>query len=390
MKPRLDRNLFFQFLADPALRFRIARHTVLWSVASFVIYQRFDYNAILLTSATDRTSYVTLSTLIFVGITVMDYLLATQLLRHFIFNRFRPLLFLVGAFGIHVLTALLVRWHVVWFMRVFTLPRLPVAYQTFADHIVDLSVWQVPFDSVLVGIFCFSLVYTYLLYAISIKLFKDMLLLRVRETRLQKENIQLEFDFLKAQVNPHFLFNTLNNIYSFSIQAPDRVPDTILKLADLMRYALYETESQFVLLTQEISFLQSYVALQRIRHEADAELSFTLQGQPGSLTIAPLLLIVFVENAFKHGPQANGTAGWVRIEATIENGQLRFEVVNSLSLPSDGRVSQGGVGMSNARRRLDLLYPGRYHLTAQRDADAFNVLLLLNLHGKSLPGRDRR
>lgn len=390
MRTKLDQNHFFQFLVDPALRFRIARHTVLWSMAIFVIYQRFDYNAILLTSTADRTAYVTLSTLIFGAITIIDYLLAAQLIRHYIFYRFRPVLFLTGTLVIHIMTTLLVRWHVVWFVKVFTLPRLPVVYRTFADHIIGLSVWQVPFDSVLVGIFCFSLVYTYLLYALSAKLFKDLLLIRTREIRLEKENIQLEFDFLKAQVSPHFLFNTLNNIYSFSIKSPDRVPNTILKLADLMRYTLYETESQFVLLVQEISFLQSYVELQRIRHEADTELSFTLHGQPGSLTIAPLLLILFVENAFKHGPQASVQAGWVRIQATIQNGQLRFEVANRIPLSSDGTVRQGGVGMSNARRRLDLLYPGRYQLTMQRDAHVFNVLLILNLHGKPLPDRNCR
>jgi two-component system LytT family sensor kinase len=204
MKTKLDQNPLFHFLVDPALRYQVARHGLLWSMAILVIYQRFDYNAILLTSPADRTAYAWLSTLIFGGLTTFDYLLLVQLTRHFLFSQFRPLPFLAGLLGVHFLTTVLVRWHVLWFVQVFTLPRLPVAYRTFADHIIGLSVWQVPFDSVQVGIFCFSLVYTYLMYVLSVKFSKDMLILRGRETQLEKENIQLEFDFLKAQVNPHF------------------------------------------------------------------------------------------------------------------------------------------------------------------------------------------
>ncbi|MBU1822650.1 MAG: sensor histidine kinase [Bacteroidetes bacterium] len=270
------------------------------------------------------------------------------------------------------------------------MPRLPVVYRNFADHVMGLAVWQLPFDSVLVLIFCFSMVYTYLIYALSVKLFKDLVVQRTRGAHLEKENIQLEFDFLKAQVNPHFLFNTLNNIYSFSIQAPDRVPGTLLKLADLMRYTLYQTEAPLVPLSQELSFLRSYVELQRIRHEDDTPLSFEVHGTPGTLTIAPLLLIVFVENAFKHGPQASAQRGWVRIRATVENGQLRFEVSNSTHAPAEQTEERGGVGLTNAQRRLNLLYPDRHQLTRKQEADSYHVLLLLDLHGKPLPGRDRR
>ncbi len=390
MKLRLDQNTFFQFLLDPAPRYRVARHGLLWSVMTFLIYERFNYNAIQLTDAADRTAYVTLSTLIFAGLIILDYLLVAKLIRSFLFQRFRPVLFCTGLLGVHFLTVLLVRWHVVWFVQWFTLPRLPVVYRNFADHVMGLAVWQLPFDSVLVLIFCFSMVYTYLIYALSVKLFKDLVVQRTRGAHLEKENIQLEFDFLKAQVNPHFLFNTLNNIYSFSIQAPDRVPGTLLKLADLMRYTLYQTEAPLVPLSQELSFLRSYVELQRIRHEDDTPLSFEVHGTPGTLTIAPLLLIVFVENAFKHGPQASAQRGWVRIRATVENGQLRFEVSNSTHAPPEQTEERGGVGLTNAQRRLNLLYPDRHQLTRKQEADSYHVLLLLDLHGKPLPGRDRR
>jgi two-component system, LytTR family, sensor kinase len=389
MKLRLDQNTFFQFLLDPAPRYRMARHGLLWSAMTLLMYERFRYNATLIDSAADRTAYVTLSTLIFVGLILLDYLLMAKLIRLFLFQHFRPLHFLAGLLGVHFLTVLLVRWHVVWFVHWFTLPRLPVAYQNFADHVMGLAVWQLPFDSVLVFIFCFSLVYTYLIYALSVKLFKDLVVQRTRGVHLEKENLRLEFDFLKAQVNPHFLFNTLNNIYSFSIQAPDRVPGTILKLAELMRYTLYQTEEPLVPLSRELSFLRTYVELQRIRHEADTPLSFEIHGTPGTLTIAPLLLIVFVENAFKHGPQASVQRGWVRIRTTVNNGQLRFEVSNSTHPTSERTEEPGGVGLANAQRRLDMLYPDRYQLTTKQEADSYHVLLLLDLHGKPIPGGHR-
>ncbi len=341
MGTSLDRNLFFQILINPAPGYRVIRHVLLWGTALTLIYLGFEYIARTIPDPLAQRRYSILSTLLFGGLTMLAYVSITWLTRQFVLLRFRLGLFMGSLFLIHVAISALVRWHFLVFTRSLTLSNLPSIYARNADHIARLSFWQVPFDSIIVGLFSFSLLYNYLLYAVGFKVFKDLFVLKIRQEKLEKENLQLEFNFLKAQVNPHFLFNTLNNIYSFSIQSPDKVPHTILKLADLMRYSLYETETEFVPLAKEIMFLDSYVQLQRIRHEEDTQLSYTVEGQPGTLIIPPFLLIVFVENAFKHGLQASTLAGWVRIRLTIDNQQLLFVVENKVP-PSRSATMGGG------------------------------------------------
>ncbi len=314
-------------------------------------------------------------------------MIITWLTRHYILLRFRFGLFVGSLMLVHLVISALVRWHFLFFTRFLTLPKLPRAYSLHADHVAQLSFWQVPVDGVIVGLFAFSLCYNYLLYVVGFKVFKDLFSLRIMQAKLEKENLQLEVDFLKAQINPHFLFNTLNNIYSFSIKSPDKVPGTILKLADLMRYSLYETGAEFVSLAKELSFLASYVQLQRIRHEMSVKLTYAVQGQAGELTIPPFVLIVFVENAFKHGLQASAQGGWVRIGVTIEGQSLRVRVENNL--PAQPTPTVGGIGLKNVRRRLDFYYFNQYELRIDGQADAFVVDLTIQLHEPALPSRHR-
>ncbi len=190
LKIKLDREFLFQFLTDSTLRFRVARHVVLWTVCLFVIYERFDFNGALLTSPAERQMYVNLSTLIFGGLAILDYVLITLLLRQFVIRRSQISLFVLGLLGVHFLTAFLVYWHVVWFVDLFTFSHLPVAYRTFAHGVMGLRFWQVPFNAVLVGGFCFSLVYSYLLVVLTPKIFKDLLALSTRRAQLKKDNLQ--------------------------------------------------------------------------------------------------------------------------------------------------------------------------------------------------------
>jgi len=352
-----------------------------------LIYSGFQYIARTIPDPPAQRLYSNLSTLFFGGLTILAYVIITRLTRQFVLLRFRFGLFISSLFLIHVLISALVRWHFLFFTSSLTLPNLPRIYAINADHIARLPLWQVPFDPVIVGLFSFSLLYNYLLYAVGFKVFKDLFMLKIRQEKLEKENLQLEFNFLKAQVNPHFLFNTLNNIYSFSIKSPDKVPHTILKLADMMRYSLYETEAEFVPLAKELSFLDSYVQLQRIRHEQDIELSYTVVGQPGTLLIPPFLLIVFVENAFKHGLQASTQAGWVRISLTIDHQSLLFTVENNR--PPNRPAPMGGIGLKNVRKRLNLFYANHYQLQVGEEANEFRVNLTIPLYEPALPGRHR-
>ncbi|MBO0953331.1 sensor histidine kinase [Fibrella forsythiae] len=387
METNLDKNILFQFLTNPALGYRLGRHVVLWSTAIFLIYRGFQYIALTIPDRDAQQVYAVLSTIIFGGLTVNAYFLITWLTRNYILVRFRFNLFIGCLLLVHILTSALVRWHFLLFIHYLTLANLPRMYSVYAGHVIQMPVWQVPFDSIIVGLFSFSLFYNYLLYAVGLKVFKDLFTMKTQQDKLEQENLQLEFNFLKAQINPHFLFNTLNNIYSFSIQSPEKVAGAILKLADLMRYALYETEAEQVLLAKELAFLDSYVQLQRIRHDENVELTYTVHGQPGTSSIPPLLLIVFVENAFKHGPQASAQGGSVHIRLTITQHILRFQVENNL--PPKATIITGGIGLNNVRKRLNHYYGGHYHLQIDEVANSFRVNLQIQLHEPTLPSYHR-
>ena len=411
---KLSRESLFQFLTDPTHRLRVARHGVLWTVFLFLIYKRFDFNAVLLTSPAERQMYVNLSTLVFGSLTILDYILITLLLRQFVIRRSQVSLFVLGLFGVHLLTALLVYWHVGWFVDLFTLKHLPIAYRTFAHDVIGLRFWQIPFNPVLIGVFCFSLVYSYLLVVLTPKIFKDLFTISIKRGQLEKDNLQLEKDnlqlekdnlqlekdnlqlekdnlqleylFLKAQINPHFLFNTLNNIFSLATYSPEKTPNAIQKLSALMRYTLYGTETDYVPLIQEISFLEDYLQLQRLRYSAGADLTLVVEGVPDQkLAIAPLLLIVFVENAFKHGAAKSMKPPHVKIRIAIgEAGILSFEVVNDVDECLSTEGAEGGIGLRNARRRLEQYYRDHYSLDIGYQGIEHQVSLKLDLTWKPL------
>lgn len=407
MTTSLDKNLFFHLLISPAPRYRIARHALMWATAILVIYRGELYLSIGIESPTFRAQYVALATFVYAALVIIIYASVAQLIHRFVLLNFRPGPFVVGFFVIHAVISILLYYQFLGFARYFELSDLPRFYNAHADRLTRLSIWQVPFDSFIVGILAYSLVYSYVLYPLFLKIVKDLftikakenqlvkektrlqvkeaklekdnLQLQVKEAKLEKDNLQLEFDFLKSQISPHFLFNTLNNIYSFSIKSPAKVPDTILKLADLMRYTLYETESPFVPLVKEISFLSSYVALQRIRHEADADLTYTVTGDSGQLFIPPLMLIVFVENAFRHGFEASLRTGWIHIGLTIDNGTLCMKVANSTAPVKQEEVAAGGIGLKNVRKRLELFYPGHHQLRIVPQTQEYHVSLTIDL-----------
>ncbi|UOQ74670.1 sensor histidine kinase [Hymenobacter cellulosilyticus] len=199
---------------------------------------------------------------------------------------------------------------------------------------------------------------------------------------LERQNLLTELALLKAQVNPHFLFNTLNNIYSLTKQQSARAPEAVLRLSEIMRYMLYESNVEQVLLHKELANIRSFLDLQRLRlpGEAATAVAFQESGIPAdsSYPIAPMLLLPLVENAFKHGdlsvrPQA------VRLAVALsEAGELRFAVhnfVDALAQQLEGQP--GGLGLANLRRRLNLLYPNRHTLTVDRQPQEHTVVLTL-------------
>lgn len=193
---------------------------------------------------------------------------------------------------------------------------------------------------------------------------------------LQSEKKDMEIQFLKSQFNPHFLFNSLNNIYSLAYQKSDKTADAILKLSEIMRYMIYESNDSWVSLEKEVQYVKSYVELQKLRFKDGAAVEFTINGQVDGQKIVPLILISFVENAFKHGV-ANDMADPIRIDIIANQKIMHFSITNKKN--ANNKDAIGGVGLNNVERRLQLLYPDRYKLNVVNTPTHYTVELILDL-----------
>jgi hypothetical protein len=194
--------------------------------------------------------------------------------------------------------------------------------------------------------------------------------------RTESEKSKAELTFLKAQINPHFIFNTLNNIYSLAESGEKETPEAILKLSGIMRYIVDDTNDMFVPLANEIECINDYIYLQRLRLGQYTHLQYVLEGSPGNQRIAPLLLISFIENVFNYGI-SNREYSPVAIHLEIQHDTLVFTTENNIF--RDGSATGSGLGISNTRKRLDLMYAGKYQLDIRTEDNIFKVRLVLKL-----------
>ncbi|HEX6849723.1 MAG TPA: histidine kinase [Chitinophagaceae bacterium] len=196
----------------------------------------------------------------------------------------------------------------------------------------------------------------------------------------EKQKTALELKALKAQINPHFFFNTLNSIYSMALDKDDRLPGSILQLSDLMRYFLYASKDHFVPLENELAVAENYIALQKIRSGKQLNVEFLKEGEVTDQKIAPLLLITFLENAFKHGAKGSSGNTFIRVDINIEKEKLNFEIENNKgSIDEIEKGEHNGLGLENIKRQLQLLYPGKHQLNIKDQQDRFMVALQLSL-----------
>lgn len=186
-----------------------------------------------------------------------------------------------------------------------------------------------------------------------------------------------EFDSLRQQVNPHFLFNSLNNIYGLLNEDVDRAGDSLLKLSSLLRYLIYVSQKTRVSLEDEINFIDDYIGMERLRLGEKCKLNFDKNGDFSNRSLSPLLLIPFVENAFKHGSFATIDESFIQIEISIQNDRLHFNVKNSVK--GSLEKTDNGVGISNVKRRLELLLPEKHRLDITHGDGIFNVNLEMKL-----------
>lgn len=204
----------------------------------------------------------------------------------------------------------------------------------------------------------------------------------VEKKELEYKTTQTELNFLRSQINPHFLFNTLNNLYALTLKKSDAAPQTVLKLSEIMRYMLYECNESEVLLSQEINYLKNYIELERLRLSKDFEIKLIVNGEIQKQRVAPLLLTPFIENAFKHGINKQLSEGFIRIKLSVIDDEVELDISNSkgdykpVEFP---KKKSGGIGLKNVERRLQILYSDKHTLQLNEDINSYNVNLKIKL-----------
>ena len=208
---------------------------------------------------------------------------------------------------------------------------------------------------------------------------------RMRE--LQKHNFRTELNFLRSQVQPHFFFNTLNNLYSLTLDKSDMAPDTVLKLSELMSYVIYDGKQKKVHLAKEVGYIQNYLDLERLRFGDKLKTTFRVHGQVNNQKIAPLLMLPFLENSFKHGVGDGIDEIKIDIGLNINPSDVTFTVENrkfeNIQNGTPGpyhHIGHNGVGIENIKRRLNLIYGTNYKLDINDDSDRYTVTLKIPTH----------
>nr|WP_320117138.1 sensor histidine kinase [uncultured Marinifilum sp.] len=285
----------------------------------------------------------------------------------YLFKKQKFFLYIISLLGIVSLAAF-----VIDFLLVYPLSKFVQGEKFFEELTFVVWVNFAFFTLIYIGITTFlSLMREwFVLQKISIQL-KD----------IEREKLEAELKALKSQINPHFLFNTLNNLYSLTLDKSDKAPNLVLKLSDMMRYILYECNDRYVLLEKELDFIRNYLDLQKIRLDEAIPVKMEVKGNTAQNEIAPLLFEPLIENAFKHGAYGKNNNGFVNI-------LFNFEETNKMELTIENRFDKSwsneknenkGIGIKNVSRRLELLYPEKHSLDIQENGSMFIVILSIDL-----------
>ena len=252
-----------------------------------------------------------------------------------------------------------------------------IIFLLWADTIEDsekYSLWSIEFfvnDAI-------SVSYT-LAITMTLMFFKQWFEKERLTDRLEKLNIETELKFLKSQINPHFLFNSLNSVYALTLSKSDKAPEVVLKLSDILRYILYDGGEKVVELKKEIEYLENYLELEKIRYANRLETKLEIVGEVSGKEIAPMIFLPFIENSFKHGVNANIEKTFVNIHFDINENGLKFEIENNkpAHVVSETPDYQGGIGINNVKKRLNLLYRDKYTLSINEEGETFKVNLFI-------------
>ncbi|MGE5419157.1 MAG: sensor histidine kinase [Chloroflexota bacterium] len=277
-----------------------------------------------------------------------------------------------------------------WMLPEFLLKRKFVLFSVLAVlHAVlfGLSVWYVLYLVTGFGMndiipFIRPLVLNYQIpaTAAAIYMFKRWYLIQQYTLNLEKEKVEAELNFLKSQIHPHFLFNTLNNLYALTLKKSDNAPDMVIRLSNLLEYTLYSGKEQEVELQEELKQLIGFIDIEKLRFGNRLNLKINITEDLNGLLIAPLMLLPFVENSFKHGAGNDLKSPFIDINVEVRDNRLLFRIVNSYSSETGKFESyKERIGLKNVRRRLELLYRDKHKLEIKQNADTFDVNLEIEL-----------
>lgn len=200
---------------------------------------------------------------------------------------------------------------------------------------------------------------------------------------LEKDKLEAELKFLKAQIHPHFLFNTLNNLYALTLKRSNQASEVVLKLSDLLNYMLYEGNQRKVALDKDLEVIETYISLEKIRYGDRLDVTYNVSGETADKEIPPMLILPFIENSFKHGANSQSDQVWISIQIDVHENQFVLEVENSKSVDDSAEETgygyKEGIGLKNVKRRLELLYGDRYTLQLFDEKTMFRIILKLQL-----------
>jgi sensor histidine kinase YesM len=334
----------------------IIQQALFWLVSIFLftvvlIYTRGDFNFY------DIDLRMAMNILITVGFLAISVYVNLLWLIPVFFNRRKFLLFFILEIG-NILLFILLNYFVTYVFEGGT-----ASTNFFAEFVAE-----------------FILVLVFLILSTLLKVMRDSITLQDVELKMkevEKQKIEAELRALKAQVNPHFFFNTLNSLYALSLDKSDKAPELILKLSDLMRYVIYESKDDMVPLGKQLEFLQSYVYLERLRLNESLDVKFDVTGDQMEVKIAPLIFLAFIENAFKHGAKDKSDNPFIHIVFNLEHDDRVIFTIDNRADPFRGKLRDGGFGLSNVKKRLELVYPGKYELNIRETVSSFHVDLTI-------------
>ena len=334
---------------------RVLQHTLFWCVSYYVLLRLFASS-----NAIDKIDYI--YTILFhlsivAGVYVNLAILIPKLLskKQYVAYALSLILLIVGASELNVL---------------------------FFDKLVDYILPGYYFISYYEILDILKFVITYIAITSLLKLSKSWFELsdtNRRLNQLQKEKIETELKALKGQINPHFLFNSMNSIYSLALSHSEKTPEIILKLSDIMRYIIYEATVDFVDLSKEVKYLKDYIDLQTLRTNSRATIQFNITGQIDGILIAPLLFFPLVENSFKHGIKGVTGKSFININLTTALNKVEFVVENNKGITDNVEKKEyKGIGLDNVSKRLVMIYPGKHKMLVTDSDDTFKVELIIN------------